>query len=152
MTRKRTPYKLPPNRTRCNKRTLGKPAPQVLKVGPGTWQSELLKSETRYCNWDGSTYGCRSHEVCSGEVCCCNIPSSFHGFTCFIGWATDEHTVPDIFAAHFSSSLPLPDAAVAILMFRREIFQRLVAPPETKLWSRLSANVQLRSKVDMVIT
>lgn len=47
------------------------------------------------------------------------------------------------------SHRPLP--RVAILMFQREFAQRLVARPGTDLWSRLSANVQLYSKVDMVM-
>ncbi|KAG5340058.1 hypothetical protein C0989_002928 [Termitomyces sp. Mn162] len=40
---------------------------------------------------------------------------------------------------------------VAILMFQREFAQRLIARPGTALWSRLSANVQLYSKVDNII-
>ncbi|KAG6890229.1 hypothetical protein C0995_010242 [Termitomyces sp. Mi166 len=40
---------------------------------------------------------------------------------------------------------------VAILMFQREFAQRLIAKPGTPLWSRLSANVQLYSKVDNII-
>jgi 18S rRNA (adenine1779-N6/adenine1780-N6)-dimethyltransferase len=36
-------------------------------------------------------------------------------------------------------------------MFQREFAMRLVARPETELWSRLSANVQLYSKVDLVM-
>jgi len=40
---------------------------------------------------------------------------------------------------------------VAILMFQREFALRLVARPGTSLWSRLSANVQLYSKVDHVM-
>ncbi|KAI6101055.1 S-adenosyl-L-methionine-dependent methyltransferase [Pisolithus thermaeus] len=47
------------------------------------------------------------------------------------------------------SHRPLP--RVAILMFQREFAQRLVARPGTELWSRLSANVQLYSKVDMIM-
>lgn len=47
------------------------------------------------------------------------------------------------------SHRPLP--RVAILMFQREFAQRLVARPGTDLWSRLSANVQLYSKVDMIM-
>lgn len=39
----------------------------------------------------------------------------------------------------------------AILMFQREFAMRLVARPGTELWSRLSANVQLYSKVDLVM-
>lgn len=38
----------------------------------------------------------------------------------------------------------------AILMFQREFAMRLVARPGTDLWSRLSANVQLYSKVDLL--
>ncbi|KAI0351682.1 rRNA adenine dimethylase [Trametes cingulata] len=40
---------------------------------------------------------------------------------------------------------------VAILMFQREFATRLVATPGSALWSRLSANVQLYSKVDLVM-
>lgn len=40
---------------------------------------------------------------------------------------------------------------VAILMFQREFATRLVAQPGTALWSRLSANVQLYAKVDLVM-
>ncbi|KAI0830090.1 rRNA adenine dimethylase [Trametes gibbosa] len=40
---------------------------------------------------------------------------------------------------------------VAILMFQREFATRLVATPGSALWSRLSANVQLYAKVDMVM-
>lgn len=47
------------------------------------------------------------------------------------------------------SHRPLP--RVAILMFQREFAQRLVARSGTELWSRLSANVQLYSKVDMIM-
>ncbi|KIM57023.1 hypothetical protein SCLCIDRAFT_29188 [Scleroderma citrinum Foug A] len=47
------------------------------------------------------------------------------------------------------SHRPIP--RVAILMFQREFAQRLVARPGTELWSRLSANVQLYSKVDMIM-
>jgi 18S rRNA (adenine1779-N6/adenine1780-N6)-dimethyltransferase len=36
-------------------------------------------------------------------------------------------------------------------MFQREFAMRLVARPGTELWSRLSANVQLYSKVDLVM-
>lgn len=36
-------------------------------------------------------------------------------------------------------------------MFQREFALRLVAQPGTELWSRLSANVQLYSKVDLVM-
>ncbi|KAG1744398.1 S-adenosyl-L-methionine-dependent methyltransferase [Suillus lakei] len=43
-----------------------------------------------------------------------------------------------------------PIFRVAILMFQREFAMRLVAQPGTELWSRLSANVQLYSKVDLV--
>lgn len=39
----------------------------------------------------------------------------------------------------------------AILMFQREFALRLVAKPNTDLWSRLSANVQLYAKVDLVM-
>ncbi|KAI0920370.1 Dimethyladenosine transferase, variant 3 [Taiwanofungus camphoratus] len=39
----------------------------------------------------------------------------------------------------------------AILMFQREFALRLVARPSTELWSRLSANVQLYAKVDLVM-
>ncbi|KIY44635.1 rRNA adenine dimethylase [Fistulina hepatica ATCC 64428] len=44
-----------------------------------------------------------------------------------------------------------PLCRVAILMFQREFAQRLVARPGNKLWSRLSANVQLYAKVDHVM-
>ncbi|KAG1789500.1 S-adenosyl-L-methionine-dependent methyltransferase [Suillus plorans] len=44
-----------------------------------------------------------------------------------------------------------PIFRVAILMFQREFAMRLVAQPGTELWSRLSANVQLYSKVDLVM-
>ncbi|KAI0668918.1 rRNA adenine dimethylase [Trametes maxima] len=40
---------------------------------------------------------------------------------------------------------------VAVLMFQREFATRLVATPGSALWSRLSANVQLYSKVDLVM-
>ncbi|EKM52324.1 uncharacterized protein PHACADRAFT_211596 [Phanerochaete carnosa HHB-10118-sp] len=40
---------------------------------------------------------------------------------------------------------------IAILMFQREFAMRLVARPGTEPWSRLSANVQLYSKVDLVM-
>ncbi|PIL26082.1 hypothetical protein GSI_11836 [Ganoderma sinense ZZ0214-1] len=40
---------------------------------------------------------------------------------------------------------------VAILMFQREFATRLVAQSGTALWSRLSANVQLYAKVDLVM-
>lgn len=36
-------------------------------------------------------------------------------------------------------------------MFQREFALRLVAKPNTELWSRLSANVQLYAKVDLVM-
>ena len=36
-------------------------------------------------------------------------------------------------------------------MFQREFALRLVAQPGTELWSRLSANVQLYSKVDLLM-
>lgn len=36
---------------------------------------------------------------------------------------------------------------VAILMFQREFAMRLVAKPSTPLWSRLSANVQVRRHI-----
>ena len=41
---------------------------------------------------------------------------------------------------------------IAILMFQREFALRLTAQPATTLWSRLSANVQLYAKVDLVMT
>lgn len=44
-----------------------------------------------------------------------------------------------------------PLCRVAILMFQREFALRLVAQPGTELWSRLSANVQLYSKVDLLM-
>ncbi|KAH9856269.1 rRNA adenine dimethylase [Lenzites betulinus] len=44
-----------------------------------------------------------------------------------------------------------PIFRVAILMFQREFATRLVATPGSALWSRLSANVQLYAKVDMVM-
>ncbi|KAG1728977.1 S-adenosyl-L-methionine-dependent methyltransferase [Suillus paluster] len=44
-----------------------------------------------------------------------------------------------------------PIFRVAILMFQKEFAMRLVARPGTELWSRLSANVQLYSKVDLVM-
>ncbi|KAG6374044.1 S-adenosyl-L-methionine-dependent methyltransferase [Boletus reticuloceps] len=44
-----------------------------------------------------------------------------------------------------------PLCRVAILMFQREFALRLVARPGTELWSRLSANVQLYSKVDLLM-
>lgn len=37
-------------------------------------------------------------------------------------------------------------------MFQREFALRLTAQPATTLWSRLSANVQLYAKVDLVMT
>jgi 18S rRNA (adenine1779-N6/adenine1780-N6)-dimethyltransferase len=36
-------------------------------------------------------------------------------------------------------------------MFQREFALRLIAQPSTSLWSRLSANVQLYAKVDLVM-
>ncbi|KAF8841018.1 rRNA adenine dimethylase [Paxillus ammoniavirescens] len=44
-----------------------------------------------------------------------------------------------------------PICRIAVLMFQREFALRLVAQPGTELWSRLSANVQLFSKVDLVM-
>ncbi|KAG2072020.1 rRNA adenine dimethylase, partial [Suillus decipiens] len=44
-----------------------------------------------------------------------------------------------------------PTFRVAILMFQREFAMRLVAQPGTELWSRLSTNVQLYSKVELVM-
>lgn len=44
-----------------------------------------------------------------------------------------------------------PIFRTAILMFQREFALRLVARPGTDLWSRLSANVQLYAKVDLVM-
>ena len=44
-----------------------------------------------------------------------------------------------------------PICRVAILMFQREFALRLVAQPGAELWSRLSANVQLYSKVDLLM-
>ncbi|KAF9238327.1 S-adenosyl-L-methionine-dependent methyltransferase [Melanogaster broomeanus] len=44
-----------------------------------------------------------------------------------------------------------PICRIAILMFQREFALRLVAQPGTDLWSRLSANVQLFAKVDLVM-
>ncbi len=40
---------------------------------------------------------------------------------------------------------------IAILMFQREFAVRLTARPATDLWSRLSANVQLYAKVDLIM-
>jgi len=39
----------------------------------------------------------------------------------------------------------------AILMFQREFALRLIARPDTELWSRLGANVQLYAKVDLIM-
>ncbi|KAK1216737.1 Dimethyladenosine transferase [Marasmius sp. AFHP31] len=47
------------------------------------------------------------------------------------------------------SHRPLP--RLCILMFQREFALRLVAKPNTELWSRLSANVQLYAKVDYLM-
>lgn len=47
------------------------------------------------------------------------------------------------------SHRPLP--RLCILMFQREFALRLVAKPNTTLWSRLSANVQLYAKVDYLM-
>ncbi|KAJ8075180.1 Dimethyladenosine transferase [Marasmius tenuissimus] len=47
------------------------------------------------------------------------------------------------------SHRPLP--RTCILMFQREFALRLVAKPNTDLWSRLSANVQLYAKVDYLM-
>ncbi|KAG1775641.1 S-adenosyl-L-methionine-dependent methyltransferase [Suillus placidus] len=44
-----------------------------------------------------------------------------------------------------------PIFRVAILVFQREFAMRLVARPRTELWSRLSANIHLYSKVDLVM-
>ncbi|KAF8591695.1 rRNA adenine dimethylase [Ramaria rubella] len=44
-----------------------------------------------------------------------------------------------------------PLCRTAILMFQREFALRLVAQPDTQLWSRLSANVQLYAKVDHIM-
>lgn len=44
-----------------------------------------------------------------------------------------------------------PIFRTAILMFQREFALRLVARPGTDLWSRLSANVQLYAKVDLIM-
>ncbi|KIJ61223.1 hypothetical protein HYDPIDRAFT_96972 [Hydnomerulius pinastri MD-312] len=44
-----------------------------------------------------------------------------------------------------------PICRIAVLMFQREFALRLVAQPGTDLWSRLSANVQLFAKVDLVM-
>ncbi|KAL0569515.1 Dimethyladenosine transferase [Marasmius crinis-equi] len=46
------------------------------------------------------------------------------------------------------SHRPLPH--IYILMFQCEFALRLVAKPNTELWSRLSTNLQLYSKVDYV--
>ncbi|RDX45863.1 S-adenosyl-L-methionine-dependent methyltransferase [Lentinus brumalis] len=46
---------------------------------------------------------------------------------------------------------PRPLFRVAILMFQREFAARLVAQPGSAFWSRLSANVQLYAKVDLVM-
>lgn len=40
---------------------------------------------------------------------------------------------------------------LAILMFQREFALRLVARPSSALWSRLSSNVQLYAKVDLIM-
>ncbi|GJJ15032.1 hypothetical protein Clacol_009306 [Clathrus columnatus] len=45
-----------------------------------------------------------------------------------------------------------PICRTAILMFQREFALRLTAKPNTPLWSRLSANVQLYAKVDNVLS
>lgn len=45
-----------------------------------------------------------------------------------------------------------PICRVAILMFQREFALRLIAKPNTPLWSRLSANVQLYAKVDNIMS
>ncbi|KAE9409046.1 S-adenosyl-L-methionine-dependent methyltransferase [Gymnopus androsaceus JB14] len=47
------------------------------------------------------------------------------------------------------SHRPLP--RICILMFQHEFALRLVAKPNTALWSRLSANVQLYAKVDYLM-
>ncbi|KAI0789211.1 S-adenosyl-L-methionine-dependent methyltransferase [Abortiporus biennis] len=44
-----------------------------------------------------------------------------------------------------------PIFRTAILMFQREFALRLVARPGTDLWSRLSSNVQLYAKVDLIM-
>ncbi|KAK8847369.1 dimethyladenosine transferase [Kwoniella newhampshirensis] len=47
------------------------------------------------------------------------------------------------------SQRPIPRCAV--LMFQREFALRLVATPNTKLWCRLSANVQLYARVEHIM-
>lgn len=45
-----------------------------------------------------------------------------------------------------------PIIRCAVLMFQKEFAQRLIARPGSSLWSRLSVNVQLYSKVNQVIS
>lgn len=85
------------------------------------------------------------------DVCISNTPYQVCPSCCL-------HTITDTnFYLKISSPLlfkllshrPLP--RVFILMFQREFAQRLLARPGDKLWSRLSANIQLYAKVDLVL-
>ncbi|KAE9395944.1 rRNA adenine dimethylase [Gymnopus androsaceus JB14] len=59
------------------------------------------------------------------------------------------YQISSIIVFRLLSHRPLP--RVAILMFQREFALRLMAKEGTKLWSRLSANVQLYAKVDYLL-
>jgi len=137
--------------------------------------------ETRYSDWDGSTYGRRSNEAGAGNVRVhpnsyqhaslnfifffLSSPFDLSFFQCrpahrklhvMIGDFVKVDPLPYfevcISNTPYQISSPLvfkllshrPLFRVAILMFQREFALRLVARPGSNLWSRLSANVQVK--------
>ncbi|TEB33709.1 adenine-N6,N6--dimethyltransferase [Coprinellus micaceus] len=143
-----------PDRTEANL----KPTDKVLEVGPGTGNltvkilekakhvtavemdprmaAEVLKRVQ-------GTPEQRKLEVVIGDFVKVDIPY----FEVCISNTPYQISSPLVF--RLLSHRPL--FRVAILMFQREFALRLTARPGTALWSRLSANVQLYTRVDNII-
>lgn len=121
---------------------------------------------------DGPTHGSRVDEACAGKV---RIHPLFVGSPSLTEHRPEQRKLEIMIGDFVKATLPYFDVCisntpyqissplifrllshrpifrVAILMFQREFAMRLVARPGTELWSRLSANVQLYSKVDLVM-
>jgi len=132
-----------------------KPTDVALEVGPGTGNLtiQLLKRVHRVvaCEVDARMVAQlqkrfqelpeRSRlEIRLGDV----LKSTLPAFTVCVANMPYQISSPFV----FKLLLHEPRFRVAVLMFQQEFSERLVAKPGSKLYGRLSANVQLLAKVD----
>ncbi|KAJ7586170.1 S-adenosyl-L-methionine-dependent methyltransferase [Mycena floridula] len=134
-----------------------KPTDKVLEVGPGTGNLTVrILEKARHCTavetdlrmaaeltkrtWSPEQ---RKLHLIIGDFVKAELPY----FDVCISNTPYQISSPLIFK--LLSHRPLP--RVCILMFQREFALRLVAQPDSSLWSRLSANVQLYAGVNLAM-